>query len=146
MDILVAVDFSGISDAVLERAGQVAGAFAAKIWLIHVAEPRPDFVGWDPSTPFMREQVAALYRQEHRDLHELANTLRLRGHDCEALLIPGAAAPVILDQAARLGAGMIVLGSQGKGAVERFVIGSTSLQVMQRSPVPVLVVPLKRHE
>ena len=143
MDMLVAVDFSGVSDAVLEQAEQAAGAFSAKIWLLHVAEPRPDFVGWDPSTALMREKVAALYRQEHRDLQQLADKIRSHGHDCEALLIPGAPAPVILDQAAALSAGMIVLGSQGKGAVQRFVIGSTSLQVIQRSPVPVLIVPLR---
>jgi len=141
MNILVALDFSGCTEAILERAVDLARAFSAKLWLLHVAEPRPGFVGWDPSTELMRDEVAALYRQEHRELQKYAGEVRSRGLQCESLLIPGAAAPTIVDQATRLGASTIVVGSQGKGAVERFVVGSTSLQVLQSSHAPVLVVP-----
>ena len=42
--ILVAYDFSVHSDRALESAITIAKKFDAKIWLIHVAEPEPDFV------------------------------------------------------------------------------------------------------
>jgi nucleotide-binding universal stress UspA family protein len=50
-------------------------------------------------------------------------------------------AQTILEQAAMLGADMIVLGSRGLGPVTSLLSGSVSRDVLQRADRPVLVVP-----
>ena len=50
---------------------------------------------------------------------------------------------VIIKKAFEYKADIIVMGAQGRGAVGSFFLGSTALNVLQRSSIPVLVVPLK---
>ena len=57
------------------------------------------------------------------------------------LLIQGPTATSILSEVERLDIDMIVLGSQGKGAVKKFFLGSISDEVIKASTIPVLVVP-----
>jgi nucleotide-binding universal stress UspA family protein len=47
---------------------------------------------------------------------------------------------VILEEARRLGADVIVMGSHGHSSVGELFVGSTAHRVVQRSPVPVFLV------
>jgi nucleotide-binding universal stress UspA family protein len=58
------------------------------------------------------------------------------------LLVKGATVEVILGEADRLGADLVVVGSHGHGAVHRFLVGSTADALVRQSEVPVLVVPV----
>jgi len=51
-----------------------------------------------------------------------------------------APADAILEEARRLGARVIVLGSPGHGALRRLLLGSVSREVVRRAAIPVLVV------
>jgi nucleotide-binding universal stress UspA family protein len=55
------------------------------------------------------------------------------------VLAQGPAAEVILDVAVDLGAGLILMGSRGRGGVRRVVMGSASEGVVHHATVPVLV-------
>jgi nucleotide-binding universal stress UspA family protein len=57
----------------------------------------------------------------------------------------GNAVDVLLEVAAAEDAQLIVVGSRGVGRAPALALGSTSLQVVQRSPVPVLIVPDRAH-
>ena len=46
MELLVAVDLSDLTEIVIEEAKKIAKPLNAKIWLIHIAEHDPHFVGW----------------------------------------------------------------------------------------------------
>src|SRR5262245_12092339 len=70
--ILAAVDFSEITDAVIRAAAAQARAFAGGLWLIHVAAPDPDFVGFDAGPQTVRDSRAAKVRQEHRTMQAAA--------------------------------------------------------------------------
>jgi len=78
-NILAAVDFSPISDLVIARASELAQAFGSALWLVHVAAPDPDFVGYESGPQSVRQTVAAELRDVHRQLQEQSATLRERG-------------------------------------------------------------------
>lgn len=139
--ILAALDLSEASGAILRQVAGLAQALRARVWLIHVAEPDPEFVGREVDPEVMRDDLAEEYRKEHRELQRLAEDLRNDGLETTALLVRGPTAEKILEEARRLRADLIVVGSYGKGGVRRLLFGSTSEDVLQSAGVPVLVVP-----
>jgi nucleotide-binding universal stress UspA family protein len=141
LTLLVAVDFSDASTAVLDRARTLALAMNAKTFLIHVAEPEPDFVGYDAGPQTVRDSVAKRFHEEHRALQNSAEEFRSDGIDAVALLVQGPTAQTLLAEAAKLKADLIVVGSHGKGAVKRLLVGSTSNGILHKTDLPVLVVP-----
>lgn len=141
--IIAGVDFSPVSDAVVNRAASIARAFAARLVLLHVAAPDPDFVGFDVGPQSVRDARARELRDEHRELQRRADDLRERGIDVEALLVQGPTVDTILGKAAHLDADLLVLGSHGHGALHRALVGSVSEGVLRRGLLPVLIVPAR---
>jgi len=72
------------------------------------------------------DAAAAVVPQDRRDLLDLVPV--------NDLPIPG-----LLGQAAS--AALVVVGSRGRGGVKGLVLGSVSRTIVERSPVPVVVIP-----
>ena len=68
-----------------------------------------------------------------------------RWPDAEVAIVDGSPLKVILSEADRFKAGVIVLGSRGHGALRRMVTRSVSHGVVGRAMVPVLVVRARRR-
>jgi nucleotide-binding universal stress UspA family protein len=139
--ILAAIDFSEVSDAVLEHAASIAEAFSAHLVLLHVAAPDPDFVGLDAGPQTVRDARAKELRDEHRQLQERAGAFRERGIEAEAFLVQGPTVDTILERAEHLEVDLLVLGSHGHGLAYRALLGSVSEGVLHRAVAPVLIVP-----
>ncbi len=139
--ILVTVDFSEITPSVVAKAAEAAKAFNARLALLHVAEPDPDFVGYDAGPQTTRDAVAERFREQHRQLQALATEQREAGLECDALLVQGAYVAKIISESEKLEADMIVTGAHSKGLMARVLLGSVSEGVLRESKVPVLVVP-----
>jgi len=144
MNILVAVDLSPASEIVIAAAAGVARLTGAKVYILHTAEPEPDFVGYDAGPEVVRTQVANEYRREHRDVQALADKLRGDGLDATALLIQGPTVETALREADNLDAELIVVGTHGHGAVYDVLVGSYSAGIIRKSKRPVLVVPIRK--
>jgi nucleotide-binding universal stress UspA family protein len=140
VSLLVAVDFSSVTDDQLEIVGRLASP-NREIYLLHVAEPDPTFVGMEAGPEEVRHQVAVEFKREHDQIHALADRLREQGHEATALLVQGPTIQTILKQAEKLEGEVIVVGSHGHGKLFDLVVGSVSAGVIRKSPVPVLVVP-----
>ena len=141
--LLAAVDFSDVTDRVVEEAAGLAQAFRAELTLIHVAAPDPDFVGYQAGPDTVREARAGELRGEHRRLQQIADELRDRAVPCKALLIQGPTVEKILDEATHIGASTIVIGSHGHGPLRRVLLGSISEGVVRGATCPVHVVPAR---
>ena len=141
MKILAAVDLAGPSDRALDVAGNMAARTDGHVYVLHVAEPDPDFVGYDIGPDVVRDQVAEEYHREHRQVQALAEGLRQKGIGATALMIQGAIVETILREADRLEVDFIVVTSHGHGAAFDLLIGSISKGVVHKSTRPVLVVP-----
>jgi nucleotide-binding universal stress UspA family protein len=141
MKILAAVDRSDISRAVLDMTRQIAGGTGAEVLLVNVAPRDPDVFGHQVTRKIITEPVPEeqLDRRELLDSHaaELVNA----GIQCDTLLIRGNAGRTLLREADGWGANLIIMGSHGRGALYRKLMGSVSEAVIEGRRFPVLVVP-----
>jgi nucleotide-binding universal stress UspA family protein len=144
MKILVAIDFSEVTERMMNVVERMPGRDDAEVFLLHVAAPEPDFVGYEAGPEVVRDQVAAELRRERDRLHELAERLRALGIPTTAIMVPGSTVDSIFEQAQKRDAELIVIGSHGHGAVFELLFGSISEGVVRRSSIPVLVVPARR--
>jgi nucleotide-binding universal stress UspA family protein len=114
-----------------------------EIFLLHVTEPDPSFVGLAAGPEEVQHQVAEELQRAQAELEALADRLRVKGHAVSTLLVPGPTVQTIVEQAEQHGAEVIVMGSHGRGKLFDLVVGSVSAGVIRKSPVPVLVVPAR---
>ena len=63
------------------------------------------------------------------------------GIQCSFEVRPGVALQVILEEAERFDAQLLVIAASGRSRVARFFLGSTADRVIRQSPCPVMVVP-----
>jgi len=146
MKILAPIDLSGSSDTIIQTTLELAKALSAKVFLLHVAEPEPDFVGYAVGPQTVRDSVAQRFHHEHHQLQGFADRLREAGLDVTALLVQGATVETILNEASKLGVDMIVLGSHGRGRMYQLFVGSVSEGVLHKSECPVLIVPTHERD
>ena len=139
--ILIPVDFSDVTARVAQTAGEMARAFSAKVVLLHVSEPEPDFVGFEPGPVAVRTAVARDFKVEHQKLDELKQGFMTIGVETTALHIQGPMAEKVLLEAESQGADLIVIGSHGHGALYNLLVGSVTSGVLKGAKCPVLVVP-----
>ncbi len=142
--IIAAIDFSEVSDAVVKHAASMAKAYSASLVLLHVAAPNPDFVGLEAGPQFIRDGRADELRTEHNKLQQKAQDLRDQGINTKASLIQGPTTDTILERVEHLDADLLILGSHGHGAVYRALMGSVSEGVLHRATIPVFIVPARR--
>ncbi len=70
-----------ITPIIITHAETLAQAFKSKLWLIHIAEPEPDFVGFKTGTQPKCDRKAQEFRKEHQQIQERAEELRQKGLD-----------------------------------------------------------------
>ena len=142
MNILTAIDFFDSTEMILRVTRKLAISMNAKVRLLHVAEPDPDFVGFDTGPHEVRDQIAAEFHKEHRDLQALAEQLRDEGVDASAILVQGVIVDTVLEHAKSHDTDLIIVGSHGHGAVYDILVGSISEGIIRKAHCPVTVVPV----
>ena len=140
-NILVPVDFSAVTEVVLAHVVPLAKAFKSTLWLLHVAAPEPDFVGYEPGPASVREGVERAKRDEQKRVEAMAADLHAEGVDAKALMLEGEIVPMILGQAEEWAVDLIAIGSHGHGAIHKVLLGSVSEGVLRNATCAVLIVP-----
>jgi nucleotide-binding universal stress UspA family protein len=147
--ILCPVDFSDLSDLALKYAATGAKAFGADLVVFHAQrfELPPYFTsGQMPDLKHQRQEEKAgakdfLRLHVRKVLGSAAAGIRIQ-YDLED------AHPVdaILAAAKRHKAGLIVMGTHGRGGARRIWLGSVLENVIRQAGVPVFAVRQKQHE
>ncbi len=154
--ILFATDLGPYTPLALVYVESLARHFDAKISLVHAVPPLSEFtdavVKSYCSDAVKRELLRAgnvkgiieSVRDEVFEMiasnHLIEDTLLNRLGDI--VIVPGKAAPIILSEAERLQADLIIVGSHGPDAIDERVLGSVSSKVLQLAKVPVFLVPM----
>ncbi|MCD4696317.1 MAG: universal stress protein [Bacteroidales bacterium] len=143
MDILVAIDFSEITEKILEKTKEFVHGTETKVCLIHVVQPEPDFIGYDVGPQTERDFIAKKFQEKHKSLQEKAKELEKEGLNVTPLLLQGPTVETILAEAEKLKVGMIMAGSHGHGKVYNLFVGSISKGLLNYSTIPLLIIPAK---
>lgn len=141
-NILVPVELDQANERVVDLAATIAGTDDPQLWLVHVAAPDPAFVGYEPGPQYIRDIRAEELREEHVLLQRWRDRLIDRGLRAQALLVQGVIAEAIVEQARRLHAELIVMGSHGRHGLRKALLGSVCADVLHANAYPVLVVPI----
>jgi nucleotide-binding universal stress UspA family protein len=130
--ILLAYDGGSPAKRALEQATKLARAFGASITVIGVV---PSHLGLRTLVdPFDDESVHG------RQLEDAEAFLRGSGIETETLLVRGDPARRILAIARKDGYDTIVMGSRGRGATSRLLLGSVSAYVASHARATVVIV------
>lgn len=137
--ILVPVDFSENTPAILDWAAHLAKEHGSQVTLLHAyhlpvefqqlegAYLPPDF--WQG----VRTEAESSLRRYATELER--QQVRVATAVCE-----GYAATVIVEEAAARGADLIVIGTHGRSGFKHLLLGSIAERVVQKAPCPVLTV------
>ena len=143
-NILVTIDFEEQASRLLEQAEIFAKKFDSKIWLVHISEPDPDFIGYEVGPQNVRDIRAAELREEKGLIEKFAADLRAKGIDATGYLIEGPTVGMILKQIKKLEIDLVLIGHHKHNYFYKTFLGNTDLSIVNRSPVPVYVVPLNQ--
>jgi nucleotide-binding universal stress UspA family protein len=133
--ILLATDGSREAQLAAATAADLARRTDSELHLIHVGELRPTFLAQTELEPAQLErQARELLDEQVRRVEEAGGTVE-EGH-----LRLGRADEEIVDLAQSIGAGMIVMGSRGRGRIRRALMGSVSGSVVRHAHCQVTIV------
>ncbi len=140
--ILVPVDGSSASNRGLREAISIARGQRAQLCLLHVVEEY--FIGEaGESIAFAGDIFDSLRKAGQRTLARAEALVRKQGVKPRTVLVETMARPVadlVVREARKFKADLIVIGTHGRRGVRRVVMGSDAEQVVRTSPVPVLLV------
>lgn len=132
MKILVAIDRSAMAEEALKRAISIAKEKEAQLIVMHVVEP--SFI----ESPFVRPIDENKIKKEVKMRVEKLTS----EEDIEYVLFveSGSAAASISLKVKNLNVDLLVIGTHGKDDISSNYFGSTTLKLIQKTHIPVLVV------
>jgi len=137
--ILIPTDSSEPSEKAVRQGCQLARHLGASVSILYVNEPiaLAPLVGSE-TIPHYEEWVREARAAGEKALERAAQIAREEGVEAQTQLVEGRPVQKILEAAK--GHDLIVMGSHGRGGLDRLLLGSVTTGVLHRSPVPVLVV------
>jgi nucleotide-binding universal stress UspA family protein len=134
--ILLATDLSHASTAATDHAIALAARLGARLLVVNVLDTRHGL------SLGSRGGIRPVEEREARSLvaQDLVARARSAGAQATFLIWEGGAGDGIIAAADSEKADLIVMGTRGRGGVERSILGSVSDHVIRHAPCPVLVV------
>jgi universal stress protein A len=144
--ILVPTDFSESARHALTYGVSFAREYQAELILLHVVETMAVGYASDLFPVPMAEVFEEISGYARGELAKLAVEARERVGSVRELLVQGKPSAEIIRVARDETVDMIVLGTHGKGLLDKALFGSTTERVVRNGPCPVLTTRLAEHE
>ena len=126
--VLVAVDVSYAAAPTVAEATMFAGLFGAELRVVHVIEPLPLIA----ALPIALDQDA-YYRVSKEQFNEEMSRI-LEGAEVSLVVRRGTAESALSEEVEQWDADVLVMGSHGKGWVDRLLVGSTTERLLNHLP------------
>lgn len=158
--ILFATDLGAFTSHSLLHVESLARQFNAQVSIVHAVPPIGEFaaavVRSHCSDQVKKEvlqtsHIKGLLEAMREQIFELlardpAGEANLLGLVKDIVVSPGQPAAVILREAERIGADLIVVGSHSAEALDGRMLGSVATKVLQLAKVPVFMVPMMKPD
>lgn len=149
--VLIAIDYHPVSEKVAEAGYQLAQRMGAEVCLIHVLAEvgyygmqYPPFLGYSGYDEMAVDiNVAEEMRSIARDFLQKAAD-HLNDHKVTIHMAEGDTAKAILQYTKQWQADLIVMGTHSHSFVEKLLMGTVASEVMEKTTIPVLMVPVKK--
>jgi nucleotide-binding universal stress UspA family protein len=126
--ILVATDFSPMSEHAVRFAGALARDYGARLVAVHVIRA------------VYAETAVFLDDPDRSAAREALVALRVPGVEVDYRLIEGEPVSTIVQVAREIGADLLVMGTHGRGGLLRVLLGSVAAGVLREAPCPVMTI------
>lgn len=134
-NILFATDFSPAATAALPFAAELAKHFGAKLFAVHAKTPEnyalPTTEVWPAANAQVEENTVELRRTMYN---------RFPAAESEVLIGEGGVWGVVEAVAKEKEADLIVVGTNGRRGIGKFILGSVAEEILRRAECPVLTV------
>jgi nucleotide-binding universal stress UspA family protein len=144
--ILVPTDFSDSARHALSYGISFAREYSSELVLLHVVETMAVGYASDLFPVPMAEVFQEMSGYARSELGKLAEEARQRQVEVRELVAQGKPSAEIIRVARDETIDLIVLGTHGKGVLDKALFGSTTERVVRGAPCPVLTCRLKEHE
>jgi len=137
--ILVPLDGSEMSEAILPEIEKLASAFGANIALLYVA-PIPIVPGVMEPVVTSQTIIDTLIKDAEAYLRKIEKGLKGKGFTVEKHLQQGDEAQQILEHCDREDIDLIAMSTHGRSGVSRWLLGSVAEKVIRHATKPMLLV------
>lgn len=135
--ILYPTDFSENADIAFSKVIEMAPGRTKKVTLMHVQDTAK-------MSPHLDKRVEEFNRIDSARLEGMKKLLLDKAEiDVDVIVRYGSPALEIIKVAEELSIPLIVMGSQGRGYVKEFFLGSVSSRVVRKAPSSVMLIPSK---
>jgi len=152
--VLIALDYNPTAQKVAEVGFSMAKAMNAEVILLHVISdpvyystteysPIMGFNGYLETAQLQLNSDGALKKATQHFLNKSKN--HLGDKSIKTLIKEGDFAETILTTAKELNADIIVMGSHSRKWLENILMGSVTEKVLHNTPIPLFIVPTKKH-
>jgi nucleotide-binding universal stress UspA family protein len=142
--ILVAIDFSDLSDTVMEYARSLATAWGGKLVVVHVVHDLSYFTGsyvTDTPLPEIQQRLEAEARER---LEAICQATLERDTPYEALVVTGRPVVEIQRLLRQYNADCLMIGAHSIDKPEHQLFGSTAQRLLHQTACPVFLIPPRK--
>jgi nucleotide-binding universal stress UspA family protein len=140
MRALIAYDGSPGAEQAIALAGTLPWPSGSALRIAAVVEPiRPHYTGVRHDRPVPTEYDPATLELRQRQVSEAAGRLSGDSRVVDGVVLRGQPAAVLVQDAARFEADLVLVGCRGQGRLATLLLGSVSAEVVDTAPCPVLV-------
>ena len=138
---LVPVDFSTITEEIIETALTFARALKGKIVLLHTVQSQVITSEYALPVEALHEALVAEEKSSAAKLSDYATRFRVAGLAAETFVRQGPPVTVILEVANEVNADFIIMGSHGHGRLYDLLVGSTASGVIKGTKCGIIIMP-----
>ncbi len=138
---LAPIDFSAVTEDVINTAITFARAFSGRVVLINVVQPPVVTSEFGLPVEVIQEAVTSAKNVAQTKLDDCLATLNAAQIPSEGRVTHGPSVTLILEEAQSCGADYIIMGSHGHGRLYDLLVGSTASGVVKKAKCGVVIVP-----
>ncbi len=141
--ILVCLDFTDISDSVMEEACSFASKTGAALHLVYVSPYRGEKATHVASAEGQTASISMKMTKENQKMEHFESQCREKGIAVDGSILSGNVSDAITNKAKELEINYIIIGSRTTNAATHVIKGSVGADLLKKLKKPVLLVPHK---